>query len=136
MFELGDQLIEIFCLPRQLRGALAFIGEGLFHLRQSFLPLLDEQGQPLALVREHEKISGEAVALGGNLLAQAYELGEIGRQHLGLLSHLGQYRAQHHGGAHRLQRVFGPDQKTGRRLSADPLQCRQHLGDDPAPLFQ
>src|SRR6266542_5952674 len=31
-FELDDQLIEIFRLTRQLRGALAFIAEGLFRL--------------------------------------------------------------------------------------------------------
>src|SRR5262249_13192413 len=55
-FELDDQLIEIFRLTRQLRGALAFIAEGLFRLRQAFLTLVDEQGQTLALVRQHEQI--------------------------------------------------------------------------------
>src|SRR5262247_4854724 len=33
-FELDDQLIEIFRLTRQVRGALAFIAEGLLRLRQ------------------------------------------------------------------------------------------------------
>src|SRR5262245_3518122 len=135
-FELDDQLIEVFRLTRQLRGALAFTAERLFRLRQAFLTLVDEQGQTLALVRQHEQIPGKTVALGGNLLAQAYELGEVGRQHLGLLSHLRQDCAQQHRGAHRLERVFGRDQEAGRRLPADPLQCRQHLRDHAAPLLQ
>ena len=115
---------------------LALLAERPFRLRQPLLALIDEQGEALAIVHEHEQVAREAAALVGNLRAQAHELGEIGRQHFGLMAHFGQYRPQHHGRAHRLQRVLGPDHERRRGLPADPLQRRQHLGDEAAPLLQ
>jgi hypothetical protein len=115
---------------------LALLAQRPFRLRQPLLALIDEQGEALAIVHEHEQVAREAAALIGNLRAQAHEFGEIGGEHFGLMSHFGQYRPQHHGRAHRLQRVLGPDHESGRGLPADPLQRRQNLGDEPAPLLQ
>ena len=52
------------------------------------------------------------------------------------MPHLGQYRSQHHGRAQRLQGILSRDQEGRRRVAADALQRRQHLGHDRRAVFQ
>src|SRR5262249_9268180 len=54
LFELGDQLCEIFRLASQLRRALALLAQRLLRLGQPLLPLLDEHREALTFVGEHE----------------------------------------------------------------------------------
>ena len=69
-------------------------------------------------------------------LRTSQQVGEIGGQRLGLHAHVRQHGAEHDGGAHRLQRVLGPDHQRRRRMVADALQRRQHLGDGGAAAVE
>jgi hypothetical protein len=129
-------LIDVFGLAGQLRGALALLGQGLLRHRQPLLALVDEQREPVALLREREQVPRQAPALLGNLFAQADQFGQVGRQHFGLMPHLGQRGPQDHRRTYRLQCVLGPEHEAGRSLPTDPLQRRQHLGNEGASLLQ
>ena len=52
------------------------------------------------------------------------------------MTHFRQYRAEHHGGAHRLQRVFRAGEQRRRGAVTDPLQRGQHFADDRAASIQ
>ena len=57
------------------------------------------------------------------------QVGEVGGQRFGLVAHFRQHRAEHHGGAHRLQRVLragpsGPAAGGGRCAAAPPAPRR------------
>ena len=62
-------------------------------------------------------------------LAQIHQFAEIGGKFLRASAQFGDDRSEQHGGAQRLQRVFGPDQQRRRRAPAGALQRRQHLDD-------
>ena len=115
---------------------LALAAQRLLRLALTLLALVDEHGETLALLREHEEVARELVAFLRDLLAQANELAEIGGKNFSLLAHFGQHRPQHHGGAHGLERVLGADEERGRGFAADALQRRQELGDEVAALLQ
>ena len=100
------------------------------------LAFLDQERQTPAVVGDEAQVALEAHAFLPDLLAQPEQFGEVGAQHLGLMSHLGEHGAQHHGRAHRCQDVLRTNDERGRCLPADPLQGRKHLGDEVAPLFQ
>ena len=129
-------MIEILGLTGELRGLLALVRQRLLSLRLALLAFFDEEGEAVAIVRQHEQVAGEAVALLGELLAQAHELVEIDGQRLRLMAHLRQDRPQHHRRAHGLQRVLGAEHDAGGRLPAHALQRRQHFGDGVAPFRQ
>ena len=71
----------------------------------------------------------EAVAFGGDILAHGQEIGEIARERIGLGTHVGEHGAERNRGAHRLQRVFGPNQQRRRRLTPDALEGGEDFND-------
>ena len=95
--------------------------------RRHALPLLVERGD---VARRASR------SFLGDVPADAQQVGQVGGERLGLHPHVGQHRAEHDGGAHRLQRVLGPDHHRRRRTAADPLQRGQHFGDHGAPALE
>ena len=105
-----------FGLARQLRGALAFGGERLLGLGLLLLALLDQQRPGAGGRRRAPADRGRAGRVRRrSACAARTSSARSADQRLDLVPHLRQHRAEHHGGAHRLQRVFGPDQQGRRR---------------------
>ena len=71
----------------------------------------------------------ETIAFGGDILAHGQEIGEIARERIGLGAHVGEHGAERNRGAHRLQRVFGPNQQRRRRLTPDALEGGEDFND-------
>ena len=107
MLQFRDQIFEIVDIAGQIAGACAFDGKLGFALGLLLLPLLDQRGHARAIAFKRSDFRFQLFALGGDFLAHVQELGEVARQRINFVAHLRQHGAQHHGGAHRLQRVFG-----------------------------
>ena len=132
MFQFSDQIFEIVGLARQFAGAHPlgverFLARGLL-----LLALLDQRGHTRTLVVERGNLGFQLVAFGGDLLANIEQLGEVVGERLHLMPHLGQYRSQQHGGAHRLQSILRTGDQRRRRTVADTLECGQHFADHGA----
>ena len=94
--ELGDELLDIVRLAPELGGALTLGRDHAFRLGLLFLALIDQRGQPLAVIGECCEIALEAGALGGDAGAQPCQFAEIGDEGLGLLPHLRQHSTEQH----------------------------------------
>ena len=108
-------------------GVERLLGFGLLALA-----LLDEHGHPRSFLRKCGEITAECLPFGGYFGTYSHEFGKVGDQRVDLDLHVGQHRAEQDRGAHRLQRIFRAHQQRGRRVAADPLQRREHLGDHRA----
>ena len=64
--ELGDEFLDIVRLAPELGGALTLGRDHAFRLGLLFLALIDQRGQPLAVIGECCEIALEAGALGGD----------------------------------------------------------------------
>ena len=133
MLELGDQILESAGLLGQIDGARALGGQRLLALRLLLLALADQRAHARALVTERGDLLLERIALVVDLLAHGKQPAQVSRQSGHLVAHFRQHRAEHHGGADRLQRIFRAGDEGGRRAAADALERRQHFADDIAP---
>ncbi len=108
--------------------------ERLCGSRLVLLPFVDEKRQPQLIASEQIEVPGEAIALIGDFFAQAYQIGKIAGQRIGLRAHFRHHGAERDCGAHRRKRVLGPHKKRGRRLPSDALQGGENFNDDVAAL--
>jgi hypothetical protein len=99
-------------------------------------PGLDQRCQPPALARQPFHLAGDALALLGDGLAQADQLGEVGAENGDLLAQIRHDGAEQHRGAHGFEDVLRADKHGRWRPAADALQRRQHLADQPAAALQ
>ena len=123
LLQFCDQIFEIVDLLCEVGGARALGFERLLALGLLLLTLFDQRGHACTLIAERGHLALQAIAFGGDLLADVGELIEVVGERLDLVTHFGQNRAQHHGGAHRLQRVLGARNQRRRRPVADALEC-------------
>ena len=131
LFELGDQILEVGGLARELRGALALVGQRLLDLGLSLLPLFDQQRQALALVGEHEQVAARACRAPSAICLRSWTSSARS--------------VASDSACWRISGSTAPSimaertdcsassaliSSAGGACAADALQCRQHLGND------
>ena len=137
--EPADQILEIVGLARQFgRRAGARPPRASSMLGLLLLPLLDQQRQPQALVGQPSEVAVQALALVGDVLAHARKLAQdrpTSALCLAAASPAAPRRASWRSAA-TCSASSGRTRRAGGGWSADPLQRRQHLADDAAPVVE
>ena len=137
LLDLSDQIFEIVHLAGQHERLLPLGLQRLFGLGLLFLPLARSAGRFAGVPRSARRRRGP-----GGPSRRRSPCGCARRSARSAASasactpHLRHHRAEHDGGAHRLQRVLGPHHDRGRRMAADALQRGQHLGDGGAAAVE
>ena len=93
------------------------------------LPFVDQHVHAQLLAPEQIEIVRETIVFGDDILAHGQEIGEVARERIGLAAHVRKHGAERNRGAHRLQRVFGPNQQRRRRLAPDALEGGKDFND-------
>ena len=127
LLDFADQIFEIVDLAGQHERLLPLGLQRLFGFGLLLLPLSTSRAMRWRSSASAATSRGSRSFSLGDLLADPHQVGEIGGQRLGLHAHFRHHRAEHDGGAHRLQRVLGADHDGGRRVAARCAAAR------PAP---